>query len=219
MIMTFIINRRALRERPKERHLTTAVGKPCPEFEIETMTSGELGRVKLADYAGKHAVILFYPLDFTFVCPTELMAFSDRLDDFAALGAEVLGVSVDSKFTHLAWWKTPIADGGIAGCRLSLGGDVSRRMSEAFGVLNGEGVALRALFVIDREGIVRHKTVNDLPIGRNVEETLRVIAALRHHEEHGEVCPANWRPGQRSMTPETGASRSYFAHAASERSA
>lgn len=199
--------------------MTTEVGKPCPEFEIETMTSGELSRVTSADYAGKHAVILFYPLDFTFVCPTELMAFSDRLDDFAALGADVLGVSVDSQFTHLAWWNTPLADGGIAGCRLSLGGDVSRRMCESFGVLNADGVAQRALFVLDREGIIRHKTVNDLPIGRNVEETLRVIAALRHHEEHGEVCPANWRPGERTMTPETAAARSYFAEAAGERRA
>jgi len=174
------------------------VGKPAPDFEIpSTKNIEKLNEpVKLSDYRGKWVVLLFYPLDFTFVCPTELTAFSDRYDDFEGIGAEIIGISTDSAFSHRAWLQTPRAKGGVEGLRFPLGADITKSMSRDYGVLIEErGIALRGLFVIDPEGVLRYKVVHDLNIGRSAEETLRVIQAL----QTGGLCQAEWRPGQETI--------------------
>lgn len=151
---------------------------------------------------GKYIVLFFYPLDFTFVCPTEITAFSDRYEEFAGLNAEVLGVSVDSHFAHLAWIQTPRKEGGLGDLKYPLVSDLKREIATAYGVLAPEGVALRGLFIIDPEGVVQHATVNNLSFGRSVDETLRVLQALQHVQKNpDEVCPAGWTPGQRTMKP------------------
>ena len=174
------------------------VGKPAPDFEIpSTKNIEKLNEpVKLSDYRGKWVVLLFYPLDFTFVCPTELTAFSDRYDDFEGIDAEIIGVSTDSAFSHRAWLQTPRDKGGVEGLRFPLGADITKSMSRDYGVLiEDRGIALRGLFVIDPEGILRYKVVHDLNIGRSAEETLRVIQAL----QTGGLCQAEWRPGQETI--------------------
>ncbi|MCK5653431.1 MAG: peroxiredoxin, partial [Gemmatimonadetes bacterium] len=152
----------------------------------------------------KYAVIFFYPLDFTFVCPSEIIAFNDRLDEFHAKDTEIIGVSVDSHYTHLAWKKTPREEGGIGDIRYPLVADLNKNISRDYGVLIDESVALRGLFLIDRDGVIRHALVNDLGLGRSVDEAMRMLTALRFTEEHGEVCPANWTEGDDAMvaTPE-----------------
>lgn len=182
----------------------------APAFRAPVVRDGELGELSSSDLRGRYAVIFFYPLDFTFVCPTEIRAFGDRYDEFQARDAQVIGCSVDSVHAHLIWLRQPRREGGIAGVKLPLIGDVRREVATAFGVLTDEGVALRATFILDRDGIIRHVTLNDLPLGRSVDETLRVLDALRYHEEHGEVCPAGWRPGEATITPEHEAARTYF---------
>ncbi len=174
------------------------VGKPAPDFEIpSTKNIQKLDQpVKLSDYRGKWAVLLFYPLDFTFVCPTELTTFSDRYEDFEGIGAEVIGISTDSAFSHRAWLQTPRNKGGVEGLRFPLGADITKKMSKDYGVLiEDRGIALRGLFVIDPEGVLRYKVVHDLNIGRSAEETLRVIQAL----QTGGLCQAEWRPGQETI--------------------
>lgn len=174
------------------------VGKPAPDFEIpSTKNIEKLNEpVKLSDYRGKWVVLLFYPLDFTFVCPTELTAFSDRYEDFEGIGAEIIGVSTDSAFSHRAWLQTPRDKGGVEGLRFPLGADITKSMSRDYGVLiEDRGIALRGLFVIDPEGVLRYKVVHDLNIGRSAEETLRVIQAL----QTGGLCQAEWRPGQETI--------------------
>jgi peroxiredoxin (alkyl hydroperoxide reductase subunit C) len=174
------------------------VGKPAPDFEIpSTKNIEKLNEpVKLSDYRGKWVVLLFYPLDFTFVCPTELTTFSDRYDDFEGVGAEVIGISTDSAFSHRAWLQTPRDKGGVEGLRFPLGADITKKMSKDYGVLiEDRGIALRGLFVIDPEGVLRYKVVHDLNIGRSAEETLRVIQAL----QTGGLCQAEWRPGQETI--------------------
>jgi peroxiredoxin (alkyl hydroperoxide reductase subunit C) len=174
------------------------VGRPAPDFEMpSTKNIEKLNEpVKLSDYRGKWLVLLFYPLDFTFVCPTELIAFSDRYDDFQQVGADVLGVSTDSVYSHRAWLQTPRDKNGVQGLRFPLASDITKSVSRDYGVLvEDKGVALRGLFVIDPEGILRYKVVHDLNIGRSVEETLRVIRAL----QTGGLCPAEWRPGQETL--------------------
>lgn len=174
------------------------VGKPAPDFEIpSTKNIEKLNEpVKLSDYRGKWVVLLFYPLDFTFVCPTELTAFSDRYDDFEGIDAEIIGVSTDSAFSHRAWLQTPREKGGVEGLRFPLGADITKSMSRDYGVLiEDRGIALRGLFVIDPEGVLRYKVVHDLNIGRSAEETLRVIQAL----QTGGLCQAEWRPGQETI--------------------
>ncbi len=174
------------------------VGKPAPDFEIpSTKNIEKLNEpVKLSDYRGKWVVLLFYPLDFTFVCPTELTAFSDRYDDFEGIDAEIIGVSTDSAFSHRAWLQTPRDKGGVEGLRFPLGADITKSMSRDYGVLiEDRGIALRGLFVIDPEGVLRYKVVHDLNIGRSAEETLRVIQAL----QTGGLCQAEWRPGQETI--------------------
>ena len=190
--------------------MTAEIQKPAPDFKAMAMINGEFKELQLSDYRGKYLVLLFYPKDFTFVCPTELIAFGDRIEEFRKLNAEVIGVSVDTEYVHLAWWKTARNEGGSAGIQMPLIADVTRQMCIDYDVLLDEGVALRGAFVIDPEGTLRQKTVNDLPVGRNVDETLRVIEALQFNAEHGEVCPANWTPGAATITPEPEASKSYF---------
>lgn len=174
------------------------VGQPAPDFEMaSTKNIQKLNEnIKLSDYRGKWLVLLFYPLDFTFVCPTELTAFSDRYDDLEGIGAEVLGVSTDSVYSHRAWLQTPRDKGGVEGLRYPLASDVTKQVSRDYGVLlEDKGIALRGLFVIDPEGILRYKVVHDLNIGRSTEETLRVIQAL----QTGGLCQAEWRPGQETL--------------------
>ena len=149
---------------------------------------------------GKAAVLFFYPLDFTFVCPSELIAFDHRYEEFKKRGVEVVGVSIDSQFTHNAWRNTPTENGGIGAVKYALAADVKHDIAKAYGIEHPEaGVALRASFLIDKNGVVRHQVVNDLPLGRNIDEMLRMVDALQFHEEHGEVCPAQWEKGKEGM--------------------
>lgn len=186
------------------------VQKPAPDFTATAVIGGEFKKVSLSQYKGKYVLLFFYPLDFTFVCPTEIIAFSDRVHDFEKRGCQVLGASVDSEFSHLAWIKTPRKDGGLGDLKYPLVSDLNKSISREYGVLLEGGVALRGLFLIDREGIVRHITINDLPIGRSVEEALRVLDALQFYEKHGEVCPANWKPGGDTIKPNPQGSKEYF---------
>ncbi len=182
----------------------TAVQKPAPDFTAQAvMPEGSIKELKLSDYRGNYVVLFFYPLDFTFVCPTEIIAFSDRIEEFKERNTEVIGVSVDSVYTHTAWRNTPRKKGGIGEITYPLVADLNKRIARSYGVLLEEaGIALRGLFVLDRDGVVRHITVNDLPIGRNVDEVLRVIDAVQFYEKHGEVCPANWEKGKEGMKPD-----------------
>jgi peroxiredoxin 3 len=186
------------------------VQKPAPDFNETAVLGGDFVQVNLADYKGKWVVLFFYPLDFTFVCPTEITAFDDELAQFKALGAEVIGVSVDSKFTHLAWANTPRKDGGIGLLKYPLVADISKRIATEYGVLVEPGIALRGLFIIDPDGKVAYQVVHDLGIGRSLAETLRVLKAVQFNREHGEVCPANWQPGQDSMKGDPNGSKEYF---------
>ena len=174
------------------------VAQPAPDFDMASTKNMEKlnENVKLGDYKGKWLVMLFYPLDFTFVCPTELTAFSDRYEDFQGINAEIIGVSTDSQFSHRAWIKTPRDKGGVEGLKYPLAADSTKNVSRDYGVLiEARGIALRGLFVIDPEGILRYKVVHDLNIGRSVEETLRVIQAL----QTGGRCQAEWKPGQATL--------------------
>ena len=174
------------------------VGKPAPAFDMASTKNIEKldENVKLSDYAGKWLVLLFYPLDFTFVCPTELTTFSDRYEDFEAIGAEIIGVSTDSAYSHRAWLQTPRDKGGVEGLKYPLAADVTKNVARSYGVLiEDKGVALRGLFVIDPEGVLRYKVVHDLNVGRSADETLRVIQAL----QTGGLCQAEWRPGQQTI--------------------
>ena len=195
--------------------MTAFVTKPAPEFTADAVVDGEFKSIRLSDYRGKYVVLFFYPLNFTFVCPTEIVAFSDQLQDFKKRGAEVIGVSVDSKFSHLAWTQTPRKTGGLGAIHYPIVSDLNKSIAREYGVLlEDAGVALRGLFLIDKEGILRHSLINDLPLGRSVDEALRVLDALQHFEEHGEVCPANWKPGGDSMIPDPVGSKKYFEKAA-----
>ena len=160
---------------------------------------------------GQWLVLFFYPLDFTFVCPTEIIAFSDRSDEFRAIGCEVVAASVDSEFSHLAWTQTPRKQGGLGEMKIPLLADITKKISSDYGVLlEDDGVALRGLFIINPEGTLVQMTVNDLPVGRSVDETLRLVKAFQFVAEHGEVCPANWTEGSATIVPEVGASKNYF---------
>ena len=178
------------------------VTKQAPEFEAEAvMPNNSIETISLSSYRGKYVVVFFYPLDFTFVCPSEILAFNRQVEDFKAKDCELLGISVDSVWTHLAWKNTPVDQGGIGAVQFPLISDLSKSISNDYCVLLEDGVSLRGLFLVDKEGVVRHQLINDLPLGRNVDEALRVIDALQFHETHGEVCPANWRPGDDAMKP------------------
>lgn len=175
-----------------------------PDFVAETlMPDGSIKELSLADYEGRYVVLFFYPLDFTFVCPTEIVALSDRIEEFHERGAEVIGVSVDSPYSHLAWRNTPRSKGGIGEVTYPLVSDLDKSICTSYGVLlKKPGVALRGLFILDKEHVLRHITINDLPLGRNVDEVLRVLDAIQFNEEHGEVCPVNWKKGDEGMRPD-----------------
>ncbi|KAI3832571.1 hypothetical protein MKW98_002117 [Papaver atlanticum] len=189
------------------------VGNKAPDFEAEAVFDQEFIKVKLSDYIGKKYVILFfYPLDFTFVCPTEITAFSDRHAEFEKLNTEILGVSVDSVFSHLAWVQTDRKSGGLGDLNYPLVSDVTKSISKAYDVLIADqGIALRGLFIIDKEGIIQHSTINNLAIGRSVDETMRTLQALQYVQDNpDEVCPAGWKPGEKTMKPDTKLSKEYF---------
>lgn len=186
------------------------VQQAAPDFVAKAVVNGEITEVQLSKFKGKYVILLFYPLDFTFVCPTELCAFSDAADQFEQLNCEVLGVSVDSEYSHLAWSQKARREGGLSPCKIPLVSDLDKSIASNYGVLVKGGVALRGLFIIDPKGIVRQATINDLPIGRSVEEALRLVQALQFVEKHGEVCPANWKPGQSAMKADPKGSQEYF---------
>ena len=189
------------------------VGRKAPEFALEGVLNVKFHTYRLSDYKGKWVVLFFYPLDFTFVCPTEILAFSDRLAEFKKVDAEVFGASVDSKFSNLAWTEKPREEGGIKSLAYPLLEDLKKELAEEYGVLDEAGaVALRGLFLIDPDGIVQHATVNNLGVGRSVDETLRVLQAFQFVREHGEVCPADWKPGAKTMKADWDKSKDYFAH-------
>ena len=188
------------------------VQKPAPDFTATAVVNEEFNDTfKLSDYKGKKYVVLFfYPLDFTFVCPTEIIAFSDRIKEFHDRNAEVIGCSTDSHFSHLNWIQQPRAVGGLGGLKYPLVADLTKKIAADYGVLLDGGIALRGLFVIDKEGVVRAITIHDLPLGRSVDEALRVLDALQHFEKHGEVCPANWTKGAATIKPGVKESKAYF---------
>jgi peroxiredoxin (alkyl hydroperoxide reductase subunit C) len=191
--------------------MSSLVTKPAPEFTAQAvMKDGSFKEISLSDYKGKYVVLYFYPLDFTFVCPSEILAFNARVKEFEDRGVQLLGVSVDSHFSHFAWRNTPVDKGGIGQIDYPLVSDMSKSIARDYGILLNDSVALRGLFLIDQKGNVRHSTINDLPIGRNVEEAIRVVDALQFHEEHGEVCPANWKKGEEAMKPTAEGVASYL---------
>ena len=181
----------------------TLVGTQAPDFNVKAAINNKIiNDFSLRQFRGKNVILFFYPLDFTFVCPTELHAFQEKMEEFTKRNTEVIGCSVDSAYTHLAWLNTPKSKGGIKGVEYPLIADLNKSIAESYGVLNAqEGIAYRGLFLIDQEGIIRHQVVNDLPIGRSVDDALRVIDAWNYHQTHGEVCPANWKVGERAMAP------------------
>ncbi len=189
------------------------VTKEAPDFAAQAvMPDNSFAELRLSSYRGKYVVLFFYPLDFTFVCPSEIIAFDKALSQFEEKNAQVIGVSVDSHFTHWAWKNTPRDQGGIGQINYPLVSDLNKSISRDYGVLlEDQGIALRGLFLLDKEGVARHALVNDLPLGRSVDEALRVLAALQFTEEHGEVCPANWHQGEEAMKPSAEGVAEYLA--------
>jgi peroxiredoxin (alkyl hydroperoxide reductase subunit C) len=199
--------------------MAVLVGKAAPDFTaVAVMGDNEINEnFNLSKYIkGKAAVVFFYPLDFTFVCPSEIIAFDHRLDEFKKRKVEVIGVSIDSHFTHLAWKNTPVNNGGIGQVKYPLVADIKHQICQAYDVEEAGGVAFRGSFLIDKKGMVRHQVVNDLPLGRNIDEMLRMVDALQFHEEHGEVCPAGWSKGKPGMQDTTEGVAKYLAAHAKE---
>ncbi|XP_072513175.1 peroxiredoxin-2 [Salminus brasiliensis] len=187
------------------------IGKPAPQFKATAVVNGEFKEIQLSDYRGKYVVFFFYPLDFTFVCPTEIISFSEKVEEFRKIGCEVIAASTDSHFSHLAWTNTPRKQGGLGTMNIPLVADLTQSISRDYGVLKeDEGIAYRGLFVIDDKGILRQITINDLPVGRSVEETLRLVKAFQYTDKYGEVCPANWEPGKDTIKPDVQKSKEYF---------
>ncbi|HAC65090.1 MAG TPA: peroxiredoxin [Cyanothece sp. UBA12306] len=188
------------------------VGQLAPEFTATAVVDQEFQTKKLSGYRGKYVVLFFYPLDFTFVCPTEITAFSDRYEEFSSINTEVLGVSVDSEFSHLAWIQTDRKEGGVGDVAYPLISDIKREISTAYNVLDPDaGVALRGLFIIDKEGYIQHSTINNLSFGRSVDETLRTLKAIQYVQSHpDEVCPAGWEEGDKTMIPDPVKAKVYF---------
>ncbi|KAI7862529.1 thioredoxin peroxidase BgTPx [Spinellus fusiger] len=187
------------------------VQKPSPFWAASAVVNGEFKSIALSDYIGRFVVLVFYPADFTFVCPTELLAFSDRIEEFRKLNAEVVAISVDNIHSHLAWINQPRKEGGLGAINIPLVSDITKEISDAYNVLiPGEGIALRGLFIVDPVGVLRIANIHDLPIGRSVDETLRVIEAITFTDKHGEVCPANWQKGEKTIKPNAKESKEYF---------
>ena len=184
--------------------MSQLINNQAPDFTAQPVLPDNTIKpaFRLSDLKGKYVVLFFYPLDFTFVCPTEILQFNNKLAEFKERGVEVVGVSIDSQFSHLAWKNTPVEQGGIGDIGYPLVSDLTKQISRDYGVLfEGAGIALRGTFLIDREGVIKHMVVNDLGLGRNIDEALRMVDALQHLERHGEVCPANWRGGEDAMKP------------------
>ena len=179
----------------------TGVQQPAPDFKAQAYDNGEFREISLSEFKGQKVVLFFYPLDFTFVCPTEIIAHDKRIDEFKKRGVEVVCVSIDSQFSHFSWRNTPVEKGGIGSIGYPMVADVKHEITQAYGIEHPAGIALRASFLIDKDGVVRHQVVNDLPLGRNVDEMLRIVDALQFHEQHGEVCPAGWQKGEDGMKP------------------
>lgn len=188
------------------------VGKIAPNFKTKAVVEGQIVDLSLSDYRGKYVLFFFYPLDFTFVCPTELDAFQERLSDFESRNCQIIGCSVDSCYSHLAWLNVPRQKGGIPDVTYPLVSDLKKTIARDYDVLmEEEGIAYRGLFLIDQQGIVRHQIVNDLPLGRSVDEALRILDALIYFQENGEVCPANWQKGKKTFKPSNEGLEKYFA--------
>ncbi|XP_017777793.1 PREDICTED: peroxiredoxin 1-like [Nicrophorus vespilloides] len=188
-----------------------SIQKPAPVFKGTAVVDGQFKEISLDQYKGKYVILFFYPLDFTFVCPTEIIAFSDRSDEFEKINTQVIGVSTDSHFSHHAWINTPRKQGGLGKMQIPLLADKSMKIARDYGVLDEEsGVPFRGLFIIDVKGVLRQITINDLPVGRSVDEVLRLVQAFQFTDEHGEVCPANWKPGKKTMKPDVNGSKAYF---------
>jgi len=187
------------------------ISKPAPSFEGLAVINGEFKEISLKDFKNKYLVLLFYPLDFTFVCPTEIIAFSDRIQEFRNINTEIVAISVDSQFTHLAWINTPREQGGLGKIQIPLLSDLTHQISKDYGVyLQDVGHALRGLFIIDGRGILRQITMNDLPVGRSTDETLRLLQAFQYTDKHEEVCPAGWHPGADTIIPNPEEKLKYF---------
>ncbi|CAH0407231.1 unnamed protein product [Chilo suppressalis] len=187
------------------------ISKPAPEWEATAVINGEIKQLSLSSFKGKYLVFFFYPLDFTFVCPTEILAFSERIEEFKKINTEVVACSVDSHFTHLAWINTPRKEGGLGKIKIPLLSDLTHSIAKDYGVyLEDVGHTLRGLFIIDDKGILRQITMNDLPVGRSVDETLRLVQAFQYTDQHGEVCPAGWKPGQDTIIPNPDEKKKYF---------
>ena len=193
--------------------MSVLVAKEAPDFSAPAvMADGSIkDDFRLSDLKGKHVVLFFWPLDYTFVCPTEIIAHDHRLKEFKKRGVEVVGVSIDSQFTHFAWRNTPVKEGGIGPVQFPMVADVKHGITQAYGIEHPAGVALRASFLIDKEGIVQHQVVNNLALGRNIDEMLRLIDALQFTEKHGEVCPAGWEQGDEGMKATTDGVAGYLA--------
>lgn len=190
----------------------TLVTQAAPDFTADAvLADNSFGQVTLSSYKGKYVYLLFYPLDFTFVCPSEILAFNKKLDEFKGKNCEIISVSVDSKYTHLAWKSTPIENGGIGQVQFPMVADLNKEITKAYGIEHPASVSLRGLFLIDPTGTVRHAVINDLPLGRSVDEALRMLDALQFTDTHGEVCPANWKQGDEAMKPTTEGVASYLA--------
>eukprot|EP00764_Aduncisulcus_paluster_P013867 gnl/Carplike_NY0171/7600_a10496_163.p1 GENE.gnl/Carplike_NY0171/7600_a10496_163~~gnl/Carplike_NY0171/7600_a10496_163.p1 ORF type:complete len:196 (-),score=17.79 gnl/Carplike_NY0171/7600_a10496_163:344-931(-) len=193
--------------------MSTLVTREAPDFTAQAVMADNTIKedFTLSSMRGKYVLLFFYPLDFTFVCPTEIIAFNRKLDEFKQRGVEIVGVSIDSQFSHFAWKNTKPEEGGIGNIKFPLVADLSKNIARDYGILFNEEVALRGLFLIDREGIVRHCVINDLPLGRSVDEALRMVDALQFFEENGEVCPANWKKGEDGMNPSSEGVADYLA--------
>uniref|UniRef100_A0A2P2HZ98 thioredoxin-dependent peroxiredoxin n=2 Tax=Hirondellea gigas TaxID=1518452 RepID=A0A2P2HZ98_9CRUS len=192
-------------------NIVPALCQPAPDFSGIAVVNGSFQDISLKDYKGKYLVLFFYPLDFTFVCPTEIIAFSDRATEFKKINCEVIACSTDSHFSHLAWVNTSRRSGGLGEMQIPLLADKSMDIARSYGVLKGnDGIAFRGLFIIDDKQNLRQITMNDLPVGRDVDETLRLVQAFQFTDEHGEVCPAGWKPGSKTMKPDPIRSKSYF---------
>jgi alkyl hydroperoxide reductase subunit AhpC len=193
-------------------NMAIQVGSPAPDFAGTAVIGKDFKDIKLADFKGKWVVLFFYPLDFTFVCPTEIVAFNDHIDEFKKLNTEVIAASVDSKFSHLAWNNMALDKGGLGGVKFALLSDITKNVSRDYGVLLEQGgVALRGLFLIDPDGVLQHQTVNALNVGRSVKECLRVVKAFQYSKQHGDVCPANWEEGAEAIKPTAASTGAYLA--------
>ena len=191
--------------------MAVLVQKQAPDFKAQAvLADGSFSEVTLSQYRGQYVLLFFYPLDFTFVCPTEIIAFSDRAKEFKDLGVQLIGVSVDSHFTHLAWRNLARTEGGLGQIDYPLVADIKKQIARDYDVLVDDAIALRGLFLIDQKGVVRHQVVNDLPLGRSVDEALRMVKALQFFEKNGEVCPADWKEGKRTIKPTVNDSKTFF---------